>query len=275
MMQSEFDLTDRAFSEIRQKIYARAGINLDARKKPMVYSRLARRLRQLGLDTFEAYLGLLEDPNDEEWQSFINALTTNLTSFFRESHHFEALHELAGQWMKTRKSVRVWCSAASSGEEPYSIAMTLVEALGYHPGIHILASDLDTQMLAFGQAGVYPVDRLERMAPERKRRFFLRGRGAQEGMACVRPELRQLIEFQQINLLDRQWALSGKFDAIFCRNVMIYFDKQTQANLLKRFAPYMHGDGRLFVGHSENLAHVSDVWHPCGRTIYRLDAPYA
>ena len=274
---TEFRFSDQDFAEVCTLIYQRAGINLNDSKKPMVYSRLARRLRDLGLRSFSDYLALLAaTPESPEWAQFTNALTTNLTAFFREPHHFDILSELAPQWLKTHRKLSVWCCASSTGEEPYSIMMTLLNSLGeIRPAVSLLASDLDTQVLEKARTGVYAAERLASLNDEYRRHFFLRGKGSFSGMVKVRRELRELIEFRQINLLAPDWRLSGPFDAIFCRNVMIYFDKPTQRELLKRFLPLLRPDGRLFVGHSESLSHVNDLWVSCGQTVYRPRGNYA
>lgn len=262
----EFDYTDRDFARIRQLIYAHAGISLSDKKRDMVYSRIARRLRALRLTSFGDYLALLENNPGDEWEQFVNALTTNLTSFFREPHHFPVLAELA---QRRPKGLTVWCAAASTGEEPYSIAMTLADAYGtLNPPVRIIASDLDTQVLTRARTGVYPLDRVEKLPPSQLRRYFQRGRGSKDGFARVRPELRQLIEFEQINLLHPEWPVSGPLDAIFCRNVMIYFDKPTQRRILERFEPMLTRHGLLFAGHSENFHNAHDLFRLRGKTIY-------
>jgi len=264
----EFEFTARDFERVRALIYKQAGIALAPGKQEMVYSRLARRLRSIGMHSFEHYLDMLEqDRASAEWESFTNALTTNLTSFFREEHHFPILAE----HVRNRRDVKVWCSAASTGEEPYSIAMTLCEAFGtLTPPAEILATDIDTNVLATAEAGVYPIERVERLSPERLRRFFQRGTGAQAGLVRVRPELRKLITFRQINLLDDSYPIKSAFDVVFCRNVMIYFDKPTQGRILSRFAPLMKPDGLLFAGHSENFLYVSDAFKLRAKTVYQL-----
>lgn len=266
----EFEFTERDFERVRGLIYKRAGIALAQSKQEMVYSRLARRLRATGIRSFQAYLDALENGGDHtEWEAFTNALTTNLTSFFREAHHFPLL---ADHVRHLKDTVTVWCSASSTGEEPYSIAMTLCEAMGtLTPPAHIIATDIDTNVLATAANGVYPMERLEKMDPERIRRFFLKGKGKQEGLARIRPELRQMVTFKQLNLLADDWPIAGPFDAIFCRNVMIYFDKPTQGKILTRFAPLMKPDALLFAGHSENFLYVSDAFKLRGKTVYELD----
>ncbi len=267
----EFDFTNRDFERVRDLIYKRAGIALAESKQEMVYSRLARRLRATGIGSFVQYLDLLERGGDaDEWEAFTNALTTNLTSFFRESHHFPILAD----FVKTLKEpATVWCSASSTGEEPYSIAMTLCEAYGtLTPPAQIVATDIDTNVLATGANGVYPMERIEKMSPERVKKFFLRGKGAQEGFVRVRPELRKMVTFKQLNLLGDGWPVSGPFDVIFCRNVMIYFDKPTQSKILSRFVPLMKPHALLFAGHSENFLYVSDALKLKGKTVYELNS---
>lgn len=265
----EFPFGPDDFARVRKLIYERAGISLSDHKQEMVYSRLARRLRARGLDRFDAYLRLLEQGDADEWEAFTNALTTNLTAFFREGHHFEILAERLRAWGAKRRC-RIWCSASSTGEEPYSLAMTLVETFGsWTPPAEIVATDLDTAVLGKAQAGVYTIDRLEKMAPERVRRFFLRGTGSKAGMVRVRPELQRLVAFERLNLLDATWPVRGPFDALFCRNVLIYFDKSTQRRIIEKFRPLVPGDGLLFVGHSEWLQHCADLFLPIGRTVYR------
>ncbi|TFW09243.1 chemotaxis protein CheR [Oxalobacteraceae bacterium OM1] len=266
----EFDFTPRDFERVRALIHRRAGIALADSKQEMVYSRLARRLRATGIRSFQSYLDQLESrPEDGEWEAFTNALTTNLTSFFRESHHFPIL---ADHVRGRKEQMTIWCCASSTGEEPYSIAMTLCEAFGtMTPPAHVIATDIDTNVLNTASNGIYGIDRLEKMPVEQAKRFFLKGKGAQEGLVRVRPELRQLVTFKQLNLLSDDWPVSGPFDAIFCRNVMIYFDKPTQSRILARFAPLMKPDALLFAGHSENFLYVSDAFRLRGKTVYQLD----
>jgi chemotaxis protein methyltransferase CheR len=267
----EFNFTKSDFERVRALIYKRAGISLADSKQEMVYSRIARRLRATGIVSFATYLDELEAGRmgDSEWQSFTNALTTNLTSFFREAHHFPLLAE---HLKRLQGPITIWCSASSTGEEPYSIAMTVCEAFNtLTPPVQIIATDIDTNVLAVGANGVYGIERLEKMSVERSKRFFLRGKGEQEGMVRVRPELRQLVTFKQLNLLADGWPLSGQFDVIFCRNVMIYFDKTTQRKILARFVPLMKPHALLFAGHSENFLYVSDALKLRGKTVYELE----
>jgi chemotaxis protein methyltransferase CheR len=269
----EFDFTRQDFERVRGLIYARAGIALADSKQEMVYSRLARRLRATGIASFRAYLDELESGRmPAEWEAFTNALTTNLTSFFREAHHFPLLAEHARATRRAHGSpFTVWCSASSTGEEPYSIAMTLCEAFDtLTPPVAIISTDIDTNVLSTAGAGIYPMERVEKLDPARLRRFFLKGKGAQAGFARVRPELRQLISFKPLNLLSDDWPVKGPFDAVFCRNVMIYFDKATQRRILSRFVPLMKPDALLFAGHSENFLYVSDALKLRGKTVYEL-----
>jgi chemotaxis protein methyltransferase CheR len=197
-------------------------------------------------------------------------LTTNLTSFFREPHHFPIFAEHL-QKIGSKRPIRIWCSAASTGEEPYSIAISVLETFGANAShVSIFASDLDTNVLATAQKGVYSLDRVEKLSPDRLKRFFLKGTGSQEGFVSVRPELKRLIEFQRVNLLEPNWPVRGPLDIIFCRNVMIYFDKPTQYKILSRFAPLMQPDGLMLAGHSESFLHAADLFKSMGKTVYAL-----
>nr|WP_276517846.1 CheR family methyltransferase [Stenotrophomonas acidaminiphila] len=265
----DFEFNDRDFRRVCELIHQRAGIALAPAKRDMVYGRLSRRLRALGLHSFQDYLDQLERDGGDEWQAFTNALTTNLTSFFREPHHFEKLREelLA---RAHRAPLQIWSCAASTGEEPYSLAITACEAFGsLTPPVHILATDVDTQVLATGAQGMYPLERIAGLDPALKRRYFQRGTGPNEGKCRVVPALRKLIEFRQLNLLAPRYDVGGPYDALFCRNVMIYFDKPTQRAILSRLVQHMGDDGLLYTGHSENYLHAADLIQPCGRTLYR------
>jgi chemotaxis protein methyltransferase CheR len=265
--EQEFTLSPADFERIRQLIYQRAGISLHAGKQAMVYSRLSRRLRETGHTSFAAYLQLLErGGSDTEWQEFINCLTTNLTAFFREEHHFHALvDDLRG---RGPQPLRIWCNAASTGEEPYSLAMTVVETLGSAAPARLVCSDIDTKVLATAQRGVYSAD-ARGLSPERLRRHFQRGTGVNAGSIRVKPELARLIEFRTFNLMSPSWAALGEsFDIVFCRNVMIYFDNPTQRKVLERMHGVMKPGGLLYVGHSENFTESRDLFRLRGKTIY-------
>lgn len=269
----EFVFTDADFERVRQLIYAHAGISLNKSKQDMVYSRLARRLRATGIRSFKDYLALLESNDPKEWEAFVNSLTTNLTSFFREPHHFPLLAEHMLK-QKDGHHVSLWCSASSTGEEPYSMAMTAVDAYGtFTPPVTIVASDVDTNVLAKAEAGIYPMERVEKLSQDQIKRFFLKGSGEHEGYVRVRPELRALITFRQINLLAAEWPIRPPLDAIFCRNVMIYFDKDTQLKILGRFAPLLRPDGLLFAGHSESFHNAGHLFSLRGKTVYELAKP--
>jgi chemotaxis protein methyltransferase CheR len=260
------------FERIRRMIYERAGIQLNESKQTMVYARLVRRLRALGVDSFREYLDRLERDasfSASENQHFVNALTTNLTAFFREEYHFPLL----AQWSAARGApLRVWCAAASTGEEPYSIAMTLTEALGEQADWRVLATDIDTQVLDHARRGIYRYEAALPCGAQRLKRFFLRGRGPNDGMVRVRPELAARIEFAQVNLLHERWpqvtAFAAQCDAVFCRNVMIYFDKPTQREIVRRIAAMLKPGGLLFVGHAENFTDCRDWLVLRGKTVY-------
>jgi len=267
----EFHFTADDFERVRKLIYQHAGISLAPVKKDMVYSRLARRLRANNYTTFAQYLTHLERNDEAEWETFINSLTTNLTSFFREAHHFEILTKHLQKIGTTHgKPIRIWCSAASTGEEPYTLAMTACEAFDtLTPPVSIVASDIDTNVLATASKGVYSAERVEKLATERLRRFFFKGKGSHAGFVRVRPELQKLLTFTRVNLLDAHWPnVPGPIDIMFCRNVMIYFDKPTQYQILKKFSPLLREDGLLFAGHSESFMHAVDLFRPLGRTVY-------
>ncbi len=265
----EFDFTNKDFERIRDLAHERAGIFLSPKKRDMVYSRIARRLRTLGLTTFEQYLHQLEE-NDDEAQDFINALTTNLTAFFREEHHFDLLAEQLLQAAdKSRGPLKIWSSACSTGEEAYSLAMTAIEAFGsWTPPVRILATDVDTNVLQQAKRGVYASDRVAKMRDDRVKSFFVRGKGKHAGMVKVRSQLSDLVHFNSLNLLAPNWPLKGPFDAIFCRNVMIYFDKPTQYKVLSRFHPLLKPEGLLYAGHSESFQHASDLFRLKGKTVF-------
>ncbi|MFC3392121.1 CheR family methyltransferase [Aidingimonas halophila] len=269
MLERDLVLTDADFARIRELIYQRAGIVLAEHKREMVYSRLAKRLRHHGLTRFSDYLARLEkQPTAREWESFTNALTTNLTAFFREAHHFPLL---ADHVAKCRGPVRVWSAAASTGEEPYSIAMTLIETLGNRAkDAEVVGTDIDTEALERARAGIYPMEQVRKLEESRVKRFFLKGSGERLGLARVRPEVSEMVEFGTLNLLAPEWSVKGPFDAIFCRNTMIYFDKKTQARILERFAPLLKPDGLLFAGHSENFSYISERFRLRGQTVYVL-----
>ena len=271
---ADFRLTDAEFNRIRELVREHTGIALSDAKRQLVYGRLARRLRALRLDDFSSYIELLEAGESGELEEFTNAVTTNLTSFFREAHHFEYLagEALPGIVARDtgRRRLRIWCCAASTGEEPYSIAMVLREAQQRLSGwdVKLLATDLDSNVLAHGISGVYTQERFRTVSDARLRNFFEAAPRAADSRLRAAEELRSLITFKQLNLM-HEWPMRGPFDAIFCRNVVIYFDKETQRALFERMARLQRPGDYLFLGHSESLYRVSDRYDLIGKTIYR------
>ena len=267
----EFSLSDREFEEIRRLVREHTGIALAESKRELVYSRLVRLLRRLSLRTFGDYLDLLGGGEPAELEEFANAITTNLTSFFREGHHFEFLADTVLPAIEKRNAdsrrVRIWSAGCSTGEEPYSIAIALNEAMARFRGwdVRILATDLDSSVVAHAQAGVYKAERFAKMSDARRSRWF---EETEPATFTASAALRSLITFRQLNLM-HEWPFKGPFDVIFCRNVVIYFDKATQRQLFDRMARMQRGDDHLFIGHSESLFKVSDRYQLIGKTIYR------
>lgn len=266
----EFPLTQRDFDRIKDLAYKITGIKLSDHKKNMIYGRLARRVRALSLENFAQYCDLLEQAGSEELSQFVNAITTNLTSFFREKHHFDYLQtvfipELLARGNGERR-IRIWSAGCSTGEEAYSIAMVChsVPALKSWD-LKILATDLDSNVVERGRSATYDKDRLERVPREYEHCLQ---RNELAGQVRIRPEVAKLVTFKQLNLL-LGWPMKGPFDLIFCRNVVIYFDAPTQARLFQRFAQILKPDGYLFIGHSENLHAKSNEFHSLGKTMYR------
>jgi len=266
----EFHFTIQDFQLIRKLIFEHAGISLCESKQELVYSRLARRLRATGIKTFAEYLTFLQRGDKAEWEAFTNSLTTNLTSFFREAHHFPMLVEHLRK-LGAARQILLWCSACSTGEEAYSMAMTVVDAFGgFDIPVRIIASDLDTKVLQTARNGRYKLESVIKMPAQQIDKYFVRGKGEDADFVQVRPELQKMISFQPINLLDASWPIREQLDAIFCRNVMIYFDKDTQLAILKKFAPLLRSDGLLFAGHSENFHHANSWFKLRGHTVYEL-----
>ncbi len=264
----EFRFTREDFEWIRDTVGRETGIQLSEAKTDMVYSRLARRLRALGLPDFASYRErLLADPERQEMAHFVNALTTNLTAFFREAHHFE---HLAGVLREASGPVRIWSAGCSTGEEVYSIAITAREVLGARAAdrVQIIGTDLDSSAVEQGERGVYADKRVADLDQGRLKDHFLRGKGGNEGYVRVRPELRRMVEFRQLNLL-HEWPFREPFHVVFCRNVVIYFNKEIQRRLFERIANTMVSRGWLYIGHSETLWRVSERFESHGRTIYR------
>lgn len=258
-------LGEREFALACRLIAEYAGIKLGEHKRYMVHNRLLRRVRARGVRSFADYLELAQAETTER-EAFINAMTTNLTAFFREPHHFELLRARAQQHReRERRPLRVWCSACATGEEAWSVVMALREA--GCPG-EVLATDIDTDVLETGRSGVYPLERTDTLAPERLRAHFLRGTGDNAGWASIRPELRGMVTFAQLNLQSHPWPAMEPFDAIFCRNVAIYFDREAQKRLLGRFAGVLRPHGLLAVGHAESFPASHRSFRACGRTAY-------
>jgi chemotaxis protein methyltransferase CheR len=275
--QREFAFTDADFDSLRALARQLAGISLADSKRELVYGRVSRRLRELGMTSFAEYRALLAGmEGDTEIGEFINAVTTNLTAFFREKHHFDYLrdHFLVprGADAHAERRIRIWCAAASTGEEPYSIAMTIAEAIPdwQRWDIRVLATDLDTNVLRHAEAGIYKEDRVRDLPRGLLGKYFVRGGEGSAATFKIKPELAQMISFRQLNLIE-PLPMRGPLDAIFCRNVIIYFDKDTQRDLFSRMAPLQRPSDLLFLGHSETLFKVSESWKLVGKTVYRRD----
>jgi chemotaxis protein methyltransferase CheR len=267
----EFQLSDEEFHEIRRVVHRTTGIALADTKRHLVYGRLARRLRALDMTSFRDYLARIED-DKAELEEFCNAITTNLTFFFREGHHFQYLSNTLLPMLQKRNAasrrIRIWSAGCSTGEEPYSIAACVNETLGglRDWDIKILATDLDSNVLAHGQEGVYHADRLDKVDKSRRDRWFSPLNGGAQWSA--KEELRRLISFKRLNLMEA-WPFKGPFDAIFCRNVVIYFDKPTQRVVFGRMAELQRSGDHLFIGHSESLFNVCERYDLIGQTTYR------
>jgi chemotaxis protein methyltransferase CheR len=268
-------LGDAEFQFLRDFVYQQCGISLSDQKRQLVQGRLLRRLRALGMKDFGSYCELLRKDPEGELGELASVISTNVTSFFREMHHYDLLvEELLPRWLEEKKNggrLRIWSAGCSTGEEPYALAMVLAEALertGSKVDARILATDLSPQALETARAGTYPLDRMGGVSEARRNRWFQRGEGAYEGLARVHPRLRELVTIQPLNLL-HDWPMRGPFDAIFCRNVVIYFDKPTKQRLFERYAGLLEQGGYLFLGHSESMYGLSDSFELVGRTVYR------
>ncbi len=274
------DISDKEFDAFRELIFREAGISLGDAKKTLVVSRLAKRLRLHKLENYQQYLDYLKnrDANGSELQEMVNCLTTNKTDFFREPHHFDFLkkqiipaieqHALHGQ----PKQLRIWSAACSTGEEPYTAAMTVLEGITNRYGwkIEILATDINTEVLKHARTGIYDLDRIDGLDPSIVRKYFLRGTGKFKGKCQVVSDVRNLVTFRQLNFMDTRWPIDGTFDLIFCRNVLIYFNAQTQQTLLPRLIQRMNPGGYLMLGHSENLPWLNDTLVALGNTMHQL-----
>ena len=271
-MSREFHFTDKHFNFIRALVAEKTGISLSEAKRDLVYGRLSRRLRKLDMENFDDYCKLLKSEATDELVEFTNAITTNLTAFFRENHHFEYLKKTVLPGLlksKTDRRIRIWSAGCSTGEEPYSIAMVVNEVTKQYRNwdIKILASDLDSNVVQKASDGIYAAQRIEGITKERQKKYFEK---IDEDNIKVKQELKDLITFKQLNLMNA-WPMKGQFDIIFCRNVVIYFDKPTQRVLFDRYADIMTDSGNLFIGHSETLFKVSDRFKLLNATMYTKD----
>ncbi len=268
----EFPMTDDNFSAISELAHNYTGIVLGAHKRDMVYGRLARRTRSLGLSDFNEYCELISSPSSPEISFFINAITTNLTSFFRESHHFDYLKDVVLPELKQKNShskrLRIWSAGCSTGEEPYSLSIAINEVMDTERwDCKVLATDLDSNVLAHGQEGVYDISRIDTVDELSKKKWFFKEANNSE-LVKVKPALQKCLRFKRLNLLE-EWPMKGPFDVIFCRNVVIYFNKDTQRQLFERYANILVDGGYLFIGHSETLHKVTDRFVSLGKTIYQ------
>ncbi len=272
--QREFAYTEDDFRFVVRMAKQLAGIALSEHKRDMVYSRLARRVRKLELNSIREYCELLEsDPEGEETGNFVNSITTNLTSFFRESHHFEHLSDVLLELVKRKgqRRVRLWSAGCSAGMEAYTMAMTIHETLGdiKNLDIKILATDIDTNILAFAQAGIYPDKEIEKVPASIREKYFTSRVAARGGKEYeVKDSLKNLVSFKRLNLID-EWPMKGPFDIVFCRNVVIYFDKPTQQKLFTKYANILTKGGYLYIGHSETIRGVSERFKYAEKTIYQ------
>jgi chemotaxis protein methyltransferase CheR len=274
----EFEFTDKHFNWLIELIMEKTGITLSEQKRDLVYGRLARRLRKLNLDNFDQYCDLLKENPEGELVEFVNSITTNLTSFYREAHHFEYLSSTVLKYLQQQrrqeKRIRIWSAGCSTGEEPYTIAMTLRESI---PDINswdvkILATDIDTNVLARASEGIYQKEKINGVSDGRFNKWFLKpGKNGNSDEVKVSPKLKELITFKQLNLMEG-WPMKGKFDVLFCRNVVIYFNKDTQRVLFERFANILKEDAHMFLGHSESLYKVTDRFNLLGKTIHQKAA---
>lgn len=266
----EFLMTDSEFKLIVDMVYKACGIVLGDHKREMVYSRLVRRVRKLNFESFADYLLYLDEYKEEEFSHFINSITTNLTSFFRENHHFEFLKDTVIPFLinanKHSRRVRIWSAGCSTGEEPYSIAMTIAGAFPAGWDVKVLATDLDSNVLEKGMCGEYSASSVNGLDQEHLKRWFLRDKDGQ--LYKVKPDLQKYIHFKRLNLL-QDWPMSGSFDVIFCRNVVIYFDKPTKEGLFNRYASILSEQGFLFLGHSESMGKDQKNFKSLGKTMYR------
>ncbi|MFY9269847.1 MAG: protein-glutamate O-methyltransferase [Candidatus Manganitrophaceae bacterium] len=270
----DFAITDKEFKEFSGLVYEKSGITLSEQKRTLLISRLSKRLRQLNLESFRDYYEIVVAESDgEELTRMLDLVSTNKTDFFREPKHFEFLRDQILPGLEQTKRIRIWSSACSSGEEPYTIAMTLFDGVTSPSqwDCKILASDLSTVVLAKAAAGVYQIERVENLPQETVRRHFLKGRGEGADKVRVKPHLSEMVVFRRINLMDERYPIKTPLDVIFCRNVMIYFDRPTQEQLMAKFYRYLKPGGHLFIGHSESLQWVKHSFLYIAPTIYQKE----
>jgi len=271
-MNNTIDLTQVTFTKIQKLIYDEIGVNLKTSKKTMVKARLLKRLRRLGFTSFEEYLEFLNH-NNQELVILYNFLTTNVTHFFREKHHFKYMQEqvLPKLLIEDKKIIRVWSAGCSSGEEVYSLAIILKEFFPKSWKIKILGTDINTEVLKIASTGIYSQKSVEKIPYALLKKYFLLGSGENEGFFKVKKILKDTVTFGRLNLNDDTYPIKNRIDIIFCRNVFIYFDKRTQKEILRRFYRQLSSDGHLFLGHSEsiNLNECQDPWQSVFKTTYR------
>ncbi|KQX35795.1 hypothetical protein ASD04_13570 [Devosia sp. Root436] len=271
MEQGEISLSDREFSRIKNRVYSVAGISLSDAKRTLVISRLSKIVRALGLPGFDAYVDYLERAGSaQDGQDFVNALTTNLTRFYREDHHFEHLRSYVGALVAEKprgNRLRIWSAGCSTGQEPYTIGMDLLAAFPELKrwDFKILATDIDTAVIAKAARGSYPENELNGLSAERARQLEKVG----DGTIRIPAAVRELVSFKPLNLIGPNWPMKGPFDAIFCRNVAIYFDKPTQGEVFGRLGKLLAPEAFLYIGHSENLGSGGDGFRLVGKTIYQ------
>ncbi len=277
LQDSRLNITDEEFSQLREFIHAHTGIALSRHKRALVCSRLAKRLRYHDLKHYADYYALLtqSDPEGEELVAMINSITTNKTDFLRESHHFRFLAEeifpVYRHNPNRQRPLRLWSAAASTGEEAYSLAMTALECMPSfnEQDIRILATDIDTDVLAHAENGIYTLAQAKHIPESLLHRYFLKGQGAHEGKVMAKPTIKSLVHFHRLNLQDEPWPMQALFDVIFCRNVLIYFDKPTQLKLFQRLGGALKKDGYLMLGHSEAMHGLGEIFKPVGHSIYQ------
>jgi chemotaxis protein methyltransferase CheR len=270
------ELSDTDFYKFKELIFRESGIKLNEMKKALVQARLSKRARKLGLGSYSHYYRHLIDNYETEKTEFINAITTNKTEFFRENKHFEYLREVFLPSLEKQglESLRIWSAGCSTGEEPYSIAITVNEYFrkSKMPDVKILATDIDTQVLETGERGIYKKELIENIDDDIVRRYFLKGRGENANFFRVKENLKKIIYFRKLNLQNDIFPMKKRFHIIFCRNVIIYFDKETQKKLFLKFYRYLEDYGKLFIGHSENITSLDSGFRPEGSTIYSKES---